>query len=83
MDAMKKETCDKYDEIQSSNVGARRTYVEIASILAEREGSPISSERVRQICQEAHTKIARALLADAEFRDSTRYSIEQLRKRLE
>ncbi|MCU0725985.1 MAG: hypothetical protein MUE73_09385 [Planctomycetes bacterium] len=45
-----------------------RTYGQIAEILAEREGrAPMTQERVRQLCQEAEQKIARALLADPEF----------------
>jgi hypothetical protein len=41
-----------------------RSYGEIAAMLADRDGSDVSEERVRQICGAAERKIARALWND-------------------
>lgn len=44
-----------------------RTYREIAAILGERRGAPISPARVRRVCRTAEAKVVRGLLADPEL----------------
>ena len=41
-----------------------RSYGEIAAMLADRDGSDVSAERVRHICRAAERKIAHALWND-------------------
>ena len=50
-------------------MSAVRTYRQIAKVLTEREGAPISPSRVRRMCLAAERKLARALLADPVFHE--------------
>ena len=43
---------------------AVRTYRQIAAVLEERDGRPISADRVAHICKKAEMKLTHALRAD-------------------
>lgn len=49
---------------QRPNAFAVRTYRQIAEVLQEREGKPISEDRVAHICRSAELKIIDAIRAD-------------------
>ena len=46
---------------------AVRTYRQIADVLEERDGKPITADRVAHICRSAEIKIINALSADHVF----------------
>lgn len=52
--------------VRNCNAPGLRTYRQVAEILTEREGKPISTAEVGEICRTAERKIARALLRDPE-----------------
>ena len=54
----------QYPHERKLAISTIRTYRQIAAILTKREGLPISSVHVKQMCRMAERKFARALLAD-------------------
>ena len=51
---------------------AVRTYQQIAQILAERDGTPVSPALVEDVCQAAEMRILQALIADPVLRELLR-----------
>lgn len=55
-------------DVSGRQAPAARTYPQIAAILSERSGRPVSPASVRCICRSAETKLVRGCLADPVLR---------------